>query len=89
MTTKEQKINELLNDLNNYLDYRSKLRWGGEWIYYFIYENGNYYVVNKPFEEKVVISDADLCNYLIEIDESKIASIIYGRIDKINKEYEN
>ena len=83
---KEEELNELLNDLNNYLNYKSKLRWGGEWFCYFIYENDKYYVVYKPVEEKEVLSDADICNYLIDLDEPKMADIIYGRI---NKKYAN
>ena len=56
MTTKEKKLNELLNDLNNYLNYRSKLRWGYEWFCYFIYRNNNYYVVYKHTNGKELLS---------------------------------
>lgn len=90
--TKEEELNELLNNLNNYMNYRTKLITGHELWCKFIYENGNYYVVNKQTQYKVLISSADICNYIIyviDVNDPKMADIIYSRIDKINKKYEN
>lgn len=89
MNDKEEELNELLNDLNNYLNYKSKLRWGGEWFCYFIYKNNNYYVVYKHTNGKELLSLIDICNYLIDLKEPKIADTLYDRIDTINKKYEN
>ena len=84
MNDKEQKIKELLTNLNNYINSKFILKRGYPFGWEYIYENGNYYVVNISNTEKHLISLIDIFNSLIDVGEPEIADIISYKLSNEN-----
>ena len=72
------EFKKLLTYLNTYANSRSMLTTGCPWNYKYIYENNNYYRINKFTKEKTLTTKEDIANDFKRIcDDMMYDNIIY------------
>ena len=73
-----QEFKKLLTYLNTYANSRSMLLTGCPWNVKYIYENGNYYRINKFTKEKTLTTKEDIANdFKLISDDRMYDNIIY------------
>ena len=72
------EFKKLLTYLNTYANSRNMLKFGYPWKYKYIYENNNYYRINKSTKEKTLTTKEDIADDFKNIgDDMMYDNIIY------------
>ena len=76
----ETRFKNLLSYLNTYANSRSMLTTGCPWSYKYIYENNNYYRINKFTKEKTLTTKEDIADDFKLIGDTKLYDNIIYRL---------
>ena len=76
----EKRLKNLLSYLNTYANSRSMLTQGYPWNVKYIYENNNYYRINKFTKEKTLTTKEDIADDFKCISDTKMYDNIIYRL---------